>query len=69
MTDRKVGQIVLIETLWNVKYYGVWRDAPFYVVLIETLWNVKLFIRFEIIEEKEVLIETLWNVKSELKNI
>ena len=35
---------VLIETLWNVKYYGVWRDAPFYVVLIETLWNVKVFL-------------------------
>ena len=34
---------VLIETLWNVKFFydGIWRGRP--DVLIETLWNVKRF--------------------------
>ena len=32
---------VLIETLWNVKWFYVLRIPFLYGVLIETLWNVK----------------------------
>ena len=34
--------VVLIETLWNVKYYEIVMAAYTSAVLIETLWNVKL---------------------------
>ena len=34
--------IVLIETLWNVKEFAAWNDDFVLLVLIETLWNVKL---------------------------
>ena len=37
-----VGDVVLIETLWNVKE-SVWNEINGKAqVLIETLWNVKL---------------------------
>ena len=37
----KIANIVLIETLWNVKM-GVYAiEKSDYAVLIETLWNVK----------------------------
>ena len=32
---------VLIETLWNVKYFEDLLKSEFSIVLIETLWNVK----------------------------
>ena len=32
---------VLIETLWNVKFYCKYSDSHSIFVLIETLWNVK----------------------------
>ena len=63
--------IVLIETLWNVKYlsYSKCRNVS-REVLIETLWNVKtLFTEFCELHENLVLIETLWNVKTSLRYI
>ena len=35
-------RLVLIETLWNVKYITVAWVAVAGNVLIETLWNVKM---------------------------
>ena len=35
-------EMVLIETLWNVKKYYAGIGADGRIVLIETLWNVKL---------------------------
>ena len=59
-----VGDVVLIETLWNVKE-SVWNEINGKAqVLIETLWNVKLLALIIIPHNwKFVLIETLWNVK------
>ena len=58
------GNIVLIETLWNVKrkYFPAipYTAVP---VLIETLWNVKSDMAELMAGEEAVLIETLWNVK------
>ena len=56
-------QFVLIETLWNVKFYVVYRTASDKEVLIETLWNVKLIRILRLDSALSVLIETLWNVK------
>ena len=36
------GEIVLIETLWNVNHSGSQVIVPFSCVLIETLWNVNM---------------------------
>ena len=36
-----ISQVVLIETLWNVKYSAISYSPKMRRVLIETLWNVK----------------------------
>ena len=41
MTETPSAYIVLIETLWNVKYTAKFRGLRKNNVLIETLWNVK----------------------------
>ena len=46
--ERKISDIgnriiVLIETLWNVKYVIKTETRREQAVLIETLWNVKFF--------------------------
>ena len=62
-------EMVLIETLWNVKKVEKTEDVLASIVLIETLWNVKeaqdVFQR----SARSVLIETLWNVKTDLYNV
>ena len=59
----KCRNLVLIETLWNVKGGGQRKWASWYIVLIETLWNVKRRIILVVDSHQCVLIETLWNVK------
>ena len=55
--------LVLIETLWNVKLLKIIRCKGDGRVLIETLWNVKdNLVHFHLLIGS-VLIETLWNVK------
>ena len=41
MHDFSVVMTVLIETLWNVKFYNLEVSCLSAIVLIETLWNVK----------------------------
>ena len=56
--------VVLIETLWNVKFLSYRFNLWHFAVLIETLWNVKQAgIRVGLCGWFTVLIETLWNVK------
>ena len=54
--------IVLIETLWNVKMTATDTTKSSVGVLIETLWNVKFIVSFINLNQSIVLIETLWNV-------
>ena len=56
-------EIVLIETLWNVKADTFIKSSDLHSVLIETLWNVKMDRIKELSSASVVLIETLWNVK------
>ncbi len=42
--DRYYAELVLIETLWNVKIVPLAHVNDPSVVLIETLWNVKLVV-------------------------
>ena len=55
--------LVLIETLWNVKHYVKNVFGQDEKVLIETLWNVKTYRSMRYHKALQVLIETLWNVK------
>ena len=55
--------LVLIETLWNVKFQTGFCRSYLVSVLIETLWNVKSDMAELMAGEEAVLIETLWNVK------
>ena len=57
------GTVVLIETLWNVKFFLTLFFARGFSVLIETLWNVKDGAKKYDCWLAAVLIETLWNVK------
>ena len=44
--------MVLIETLWNVKWKTLFLIIEFFArVLIETLWNVKTIDVFNLLEE------------------
>ena len=55
--------LVLIETLWNVKIVSLTMSLVLPFVLIETLWNIKQQNNNGILWVSGVLIETLWNVK------
>ena len=52
----------LIDTLWNVNYYG--HHVTYHVIyeLIDTLWNVNSFYRSNSANALPELIDTLWNV-------
>mgnify|MGYP000423677919 CR=1 FL=1 len=62
-------QLVLIETLWNVKKTRNRSPRPLTEVLIETLWNVKVATAPASSDQILVLIETLWNVKRDTGNL
>ena len=57
------SEVVLIETLWNVKIVNLFSCCNIQPVLIETLWNVKKGCSTLYVVLRVVLIETLWNVK------
>ena len=62
-------ELVLIETLWNVKCVKSKSETGTDIVLIETLWNVKISPCCSDSSLPSVLIETLWNVKTAIPNI
>ena len=52
--DRYYAELVLIETLWNVKIVPLAHVNDPSVVLIETLWNVKTKAEQKLIEESGI---------------
>ena len=65
-SSAETGNVVLIETYWNVKAKELSFLLPLRLVLIETYWNVKYDEVRRLNMADVVLIETYWNVKTYL---
>ena len=57
------GFSVLIETLWNVKFFHHYGGKPRHNRINRNIMECKDVINEEQAETVRVLIETLWNVK------
>ena len=67
-TKRERGELVLIDTWWNVNNIHAYIVNRLSVVLIDTWWNVNPIASTHDIILNTVLIDTWWNVNISLRS-
>ena len=62
--ERNIGDVILIETYWNVNFTNCRGYGQREKILIETYWNVNTPYSKKQLFRIYILIETYWNVNA-----